>query len=481
MRATVLVTVAAVALAAVSIEGVSSQRADASTCPTGRVYLTSSGVAANDAAIRSLLEDGTGLCVTIGVEYADLDATVDLTAYDSVYLQANYNYGSAIPDAGATAILDHVAAGGGLVTAEWSLWQVGTGYAGWTALEPILPVTYLSWYSPRRVRFSRLDRPADPILDREVSADFVFEPSDAAGTFSRLGLKPGATAFYVATGTTSTTAAPPPAGPLDPPAITVGMAGWEVGSNGGRVFSFATTNGAPEIGEDANLRRLILNALGWVGGVVVTLAGDIEEVPPLPSDDSPIDPVTSPGAPPVTSPGPIPAGESWWSPSGEERTALQVTSQGADLLRLEAEGLTVTLRGAGLGGVDAATVSRAGEIECEVCRALAAGSVIEVWMFSEPRLLAAHLVDDLPCQRFTIPLVAPLDGHGPVDAGAHVLQILLPTAAGMDSVALGMTVSEPRPTSVPAGDGPEPAGRAMVLFAGMLLLAVLVRRRLLTG
>jgi len=104
-----------------------------------------------------------------------------------------------------------------------------------------------------------------------------------------------------------------------------------------------------------------------------------------------------------------------------------------------------------------------------VCIALAAGQVIEAWVFSEPRLVAAHLTQDLPCQRFSIPVVAPLDGGGPVSAGPHTLQLALPTASGMQAVNVGVTVGGPVPASVPAGEGPAvPAG----LLAFGLLAAV---------
>jgi hypothetical protein len=123
-------------------------------------------------------------------------------------------------------------------------------------------------------------------------------------------------------------------------------------------------------------------------------------------------------------------------------------------------------------------VGPTGEIVCEVCTTLAAGGVIDVWLFSEPRLVAAHRVDDLPCQTFTIPLGAPLDGGGPVPTGAHTLQLALPTAAGMQAINIGVTVSGPVPASVPAGDAPAGAARWIVVaLAGALLAARSARTR----
>lgn len=161
-------------------------------------------------------------------------------------------------------------------------------------------------------------------------------------------------------------------------------------------------------------------------------------------------------------------------------TPLVVTSPVANDLRYSTDGLTVTFTGApGTSVATGLVVDRNGEVVCEVCTALESGIVIEVWMFSAPRLVAAHLTDGGACQRFSIPVVAPLDGGGPVGAGAHTLQLAIPTASGMQAVNVGVTVGSPVPARVPAGEGGVPSGAALFLLLGAAG-ALLVGRRLVT-
>jgi len=169
------------------------------------------------------------------------------------------------------------------------------------------------------------------------------------------------------------------------------------------------------------------------------------------------------------------AGIGEWVQSDGSSTPLAVSSPGPNQVRYEADGVRLTFTGgAGSDASRGLVANPAGEVVCEVCVQLAAGQVIEVWMFSSPRLVAAHLTEDLPCQRFAIPVVAPLDGGGPVAAGAHTLQLALPTASGMQAVNVGVTVGGPVPARVPAGEGPAvPAG---LLLAGIAAAAFGLRR-----
>lgn len=147
-----------------------------------------------------------------------------------------------------------------------------------------------------------------------------------------------------------------------------------------------------------------------------------------------------------------------------------------------ADGLRVTVSGDGgvspQGGV---TVSPDGEIVCEVCARLAAGGVVEGWLYSEARLAAAVRIDgtelalgDLSCPLLRIPVAGLLDGLGPIDPGVHTLQIRYPTDAGLEIVALRITVADDdaalAPTRVSAGGGP--VTDALPLRVGGLLAAV---------
>jgi len=184
------------------------------------------------------------------------------------------------------------------------------------------------------------------------------------------------------------------------------------------------------------------------------------------------------GVLPLQSPG---LGE--WLLADGSSVPLAVSSPGPNQVRYAADGIVVTFTGgAGSDASRGLVANPNGEVVCEICVALAAGQVIEVWMFSTPRLVAAHLTEDLPCQRFTIPVVAPLDGGGPVSAGAHTLQLALPTASGMQAVNVGVTVGGPVPSNVPAGEGPTvPLG---LLAFGLLAAAgavVAARRQVVAG
>jgi len=166
--------------------------------------------------------------------------------------------------------------------------------------------------------------------------------------------------------------------------------------------------------------------------------------------------------------------------------ALTPSSPAPGQVRYAADGVSVTLSGgAGTSVTDGLVVGADGEVTCEVCADLASGAVVETWLFSDPRMVAAHRADGTLCQRFTIPLAGPLDGGGPVVPGAHTLQLALPTASGMQAIDVGITVGGPVPGSVPAGAEPsDPLGTIpfWVLVATVLLgVAQAGRARLRSG
>lgn len=253
-----------------------------------RVYMTASGSssqdAANDAAVKASLETNTDLCIDIGVNYYDL-STVALaggwtTNYDVIYLQGQNNWGGG--DRGNYSTQDHqviedfLTAGGGVVVGEWHVWNLCTssGTTSWDALEVLMPVTIrgnCDYESNQKVRFFRWERPLSPLIDTGVGADFIFEPADFAGSLSVFDLKQGATPYYWATWDPNVNNIPPAVAPGQLPAAGgVGMAGWVPAGKTGRMFSFATTNGAPELTDTTSansFRRLLLNSLGWAGSV----------------------------------------------------------------------------------------------------------------------------------------------------------------------------------------------------------------------
>jgi hypothetical protein len=158
---------------------------------------------------------------------------------------------------------------------------------------------------------------------------------------------------------------------------------------------------------------------------------------------------------------------------------LRIESTAPGALTYRTEGLVLTLQGTEASGVEEGLLARSdGILECTVCAELAVGTVIEVWAFSTPRLVAAWEVNHLPCQQFAIPLGAPLDGGGALTPGPHTLQLVLQTSSGVAAVNAGVTAEGPVPARVPAGDGPWVTDLAtVVVVAAVLILAFSVASR----
>ena len=273
------------------------QPAEAVACGV-RVYMTASGAtgsdATNDTSVETSLETGTDLCITKGVNYYDLStvaASVTASNYDVIYVQGQNNWYSAdlnsFQDADFQVIEDFLTAGGGVVIGEWHAWNAcAKGYSGaWGDFDDVMPFTIrasCSYGSGKNVRFFRWERPLSTDIDTGVSADFVFEPADFAGSLSFVDLKTGATPYYWATWH-STVASIPPASDPEAAGFTGGggMAGWVPTGFSGRVFAFSTTNGSPELADTSStniFRRLLVNALGWSGSVGGAITPDSIQV-----------------------------------------------------------------------------------------------------------------------------------------------------------------------------------------------------------
>jgi hypothetical protein len=200
------------------------------------------------------------------------------------------------------------------------------------------------------------------------------------------------------------------------------------------------------------------------------------------TDPTPTVTTTSSGPSFVTAPdGSTPlvsVGTAVWQQADGAAVPLTASSSGSAQVRYATDGVVVTLTGAAGTSASRGLIANAsGVVECEVCTTLVPGSVVEVWFFSEPRLVAAHAVDGVACQRFTIPVAAPLDGGGAVVAGAHTLQIALPTESGMQAVNVGVTVGGPVPSAIPAGEGAIPLSRNILLAVVALASVGLLLRR----
>jgi hypothetical protein len=124
--------------------------------------------------------------------------------------------------------------------------------------------------------------------------------------------------------------------------------------------------------------------------------------------------------------------------------------------------------------------TRDGMVRCEICAAIAEGTLVEIWAFSTPRLVATAVADASGCIDVMIPLSAPLDGGPAIGAGQHTLQVILPMDDGGGRLAInvGVTVGL-RPGSLPAGEGVSTGAAPMggLLAVTLVGLLALLRRR----
>jgi hypothetical protein len=154
---------------------------------------------------------------------------------------------------------------------------------------------------------------------------------------------------------------------------------------------------------------------------------------------------------------------------------------------LEADGLRATVASSsGARAGSGVIVPPSGDLAVSIVGGLVPGAVVEVWVNSTPRLVAAALVPDSyeegDSLAFTVPLGAPLDGGEPVEAGAHTLQVRMYTDAGFEVLSTGITVGGVVPTRIPAGSGPVRLdGVLFALLGAAGLVGFAVRRTVVSG
>ena len=143
---------------------------------------------------------------------------------------------------------------------------------------------------------------------------------------------------------------------------------------------------------------------------------------------------------------------------------------------LESDGMRVQVASVLGARADAGVlVPSDGVLEAAVTAPLVPGSVVEVWVNSTPRLVAAA---EVPAGggpvTVVVPVGAPLDGGGPVEDGAHTLELRMFTTDGFEVVATGITIGSLVPTGVPAGEGPapSPSGVGLLLLLGVAAVAM---------
>jgi len=206
------------------------------------VLVLSSGDDTTDSSVVLALE-AVGHTAVLGPQYFEFDGT-DIDQYTVIYLQPNHNWASGdMPGAGQASLIDFVCKGGGLLTTEWTNYNVyirGT----FQAMGLMLPTEYTTWNTQSNATFT-LDTP-DPVVNAGLPDEFDFPLTSLAGTESHITPRDGAISFY----TTSS---------FDGGS---GVVGWDWGL--GRVVCFSTVNGTLQVG-DENFRRLIGNLAIWAG------------------------------------------------------------------------------------------------------------------------------------------------------------------------------------------------------------------------
>jgi PEP-CTERM motif len=211
------------------------------------VYLLSTGVAAEDSAVVSLLT-ADGHTVTVGPQYQSYTGS-DLSGYSAVILlQNNTTIGGEMTAGGQTALLNYVSGGGGLLTGEWTVWgNAAEGYNTILApLLPVIPTVSYNYNSP----ITYTQATANAVLNSGLASSFTFTADNAGGTETYFQPKTGATVYYG-----SDYGGTPPGD---------GVIGWNYGS--GRVLSLSTLAGQNELG-DPNYGTLFSNAVNFVDGV----------------------------------------------------------------------------------------------------------------------------------------------------------------------------------------------------------------------
>jgi hypothetical protein len=212
----------------------------ASITPAARgatVYVLSSGDAATDDAVVQALAS-RGHTVVLGVQYSDFNGMQSLAGINTVYLQANFNWGAAsMPPAGQQMILNWVLGGGRLVTSEWATYEYSTSFP---ALGVLLPLEVPSYGSESSTTYRKII--SHPTINAGLPDSFNFPLVSYAGTQSWGWARPGAKVYYFSQ-----------SGPG-----VAGLAGWRRGA--GSVFSFSSTCGPAQV-QDVHFGRLLANVM----------------------------------------------------------------------------------------------------------------------------------------------------------------------------------------------------------------------------
>lgn len=159
------------------------------------ILIMGSGDTTQDNNLKNSLSSITNKTINV-VPLNTFDNTNNiLSTTDVVFLQNNYNWNSqTLSIAGQNALKAFVIKGGGLLTAEWVIWNMAVGRLSILAdVVPVVPTRSYTTKSPIRY----IQNINDTILNNGVSSDFTFYSTNIAGTETSITkAKPGAIIFY---------------------------------------------------------------------------------------------------------------------------------------------------------------------------------------------------------------------------------------------------------------------------------------------
>jgi hypothetical protein len=203
------------------------------------IYVLSSGDLETDNAVVQVLALH-GHTATVGVQYSQFDGTQNLSGFDTVYVQANWNWTAwDMPLAGQQALVNWVQGGGRLVSSEWVLYLTASG--GFQTLSLLLPAVP-TWSYGTNSSAVYVEVTHDPVISAGLPTSFGFPLVSYAGTETFTSARAGATVYYNVQGTGD-----------------LGLAGWSQGN--GMVFSFTSTCGPAQL-QNGDFGRLFSNVMG---------------------------------------------------------------------------------------------------------------------------------------------------------------------------------------------------------------------------
>jgi hypothetical protein len=163
-----------------------------------------------------------------------------------------------------------------------------------------------------------------------------------------------------------------------------------------------------------------------------------------------------------------------WPDGTSEDLTVEGVSTGT---RIFGAGIDLVIEGLRRDRTGALVVPEGRSLIAGLDAGVADAEVIEVWVYSAPRIVAAARSDGSGATRLEIPLPVPLDGGPPIVSGPHTLQMRIPGSSGMFIVNVAIEIGVPIPSGIQAGRTgvPESHARPTVIAASVAAIFALGR------